>query len=476
MRPRWRLAPLLAAVALAGVALPAGWPSAAAPSAADRLWAVGTGAFEDGLYELAARELGRFAQAAPADARRGDGAYLRGRALFALGRYAEALAEFEAAESYPVTRAATGEPMFWQGESLFRLRRIEEARDRYARFLAMKPASPHVAEALYARGMADLELGHPDTAVGAFLEFLRDHATHERAPIVAYSAARELVRAKRFDEALPVLAPYASRYPRSPYLVEARYLLGVTQLELGRAEGVRTLEQFLAQSPTGELAVTARLLVAEAQTKAGRLREALEHYLALVRAAPTHALAPQALYQAGDLALRLGRVAEAEAAWGALRRDFPQHALAGPAGLATARLHERRKQWEQALETAQWVADLRGPERPDALLIVGQSALQLRRNPESAQAYHTAMAEAPPGSKRYFEGLAGLAAALEAATDREGAKRAYREIVDAAPDAELIRWARARLQALEPPPPPPARDAARARPRPKAPARQGGGS
>jgi hypothetical protein len=89
----------------------------------------------------------------------------------------------------------------------------------------------------------------------------------------------------------------------------------------------------------------------------------------------------------------------------------------------------------------------------EGILIVGQSALQLRRNPEAAQAYHAVVVETTQGSKRYFEGLAGLGASLDAATDREGAKRAYREIIDGSPDPDLVRWAKARLAALEAPPP-----------------------
>jgi TolA-binding protein len=460
MRRTRRLAPILLGLAVAGLALLAGASAAlAARSEADRLWLVGAGAFEDGLYETAYRELGRFVQAAPTDPRRGDAAFLRGKAAFSMERYAEALTEFDRAEAVPLTVAPPGEAVFWQGEALFRLRRMDEARDRYARFLGLKPASPYVPEALYARGLAELETGRPDGAVDTFRDFLREYPNHAHAPTAAYSAARELIRAKRWDDAVALLTPYAKSYPRSPYLAETRYLLGVAQVEAGRPEGVRTLEQFIAQSPRGELTPTARLLVADAQAKAGRNREALEHYQALVRAAPTHPDAPQALYQIGEISLRLNRPADAEAAWSTLRRDFPQHALAGPAGLATARLHEQRKQWDQALQVAQSVADRRSEERLDALLVVGQSALQLRRNPEAAQAYHAVIVESPPKSTRYFAGLAGLAASLEAATDRDGAKRAYREIVDTSQDPELVQWAKRRLAGLDAPPPPPPRKA-----------------
>jgi len=468
MRRRRHLAPVWLRVALTGLAVlsvPA--PGSAAKSEADRLWLVGAGAFEDGLYETAYGELGRFIQAAPTDPRRGDAALLRGRAAFSLERYAEALTEFEAAEAFALTVATPGEAVYWQGEALFRLRRFEEARDRYARFLALKPASPYVPEALYARGLAELEMGRADAAIDTFRDFLRDYSNHARAPTAAYSAARELIRAKRWDDALALLTPYSTRYPGSPYLAEARYLLGVAQLEAGRPEGVRTLEQFVAQAPTSDLAPTARVLAAEAQVKAGRPREALEQYQALVRTAPTHALAPQALYRIGEISLRLNRPTDAEAAWTTLRRDFPQSTLVAPAGLAVARLYEQRKQWEPALQTAQSVADLKGEERSEALLLVGQSALQLRRNADAAQAYRAVVAEAAPASKRYFEGLAGLAATLEAATDKEGAKRAYREIVDTGQDPELVRWAKGRLGALETPALSPPRDAPRPKPKPK---------
>jgi TolA-binding protein len=455
MRRRRRLAPCLVPVALIGLAvLSAPAAGAAARTEADRLWLVGSGAFEDGLYETAYRELGRFIQAAPTDRRRGDATLLRGRAAFSMERYAEALAEFDAAETFALTAApAPGEPIYWQAEALYRLRRFEEARERYARYLGLKPGSPYVPDALYARGVTELETGRSDGAVDTFRDFLKEYPTHPQAPTAAYSAARELIRAKRWDDALAILGPYASRYPTSPYLAETRYLLGVAQLEAGRPEGVRTLEQFIAQAPASDLVPTARLLAAEAQAKAGKSREALEQYQALIRSAPTHPLVPRALYRIGELALKLGRPADAEAAWTTLRRDYPRDERASPAGLAMADLYARRKQWELALQAGQSVADARGEERSDALLIMGQSALQLRRNAEAAQAYHAVALEAPPASKRYFEGVAGLAASLEAATDREGARRAYREIVDTSPDPDLVRWAKTRLSALETPPP-----------------------
>src|SRR5262249_19125049 len=115
-----RLRQLAAAIASAlvvwlGGDLTARVVTAAMPDA-ERSWVVGARAFEDGLYDVASRELGRFTELSPADGRRGDAAFLRGKSAYALGRYPEALAEFQTAERYTLEAATPGEAIFWQAE------------------------------------------------------------------------------------------------------------------------------------------------------------------------------------------------------------------------------------------------------------------------------------------------------------------------------------------------------------------------
>lgn len=441
-------------------------PAAAAVSEADRLWTVGAQAFEDGLYDLAYRELGRFVQAAPGDGRRGDATLLRGKAAFALGRYSDALGEFQAAEALPLRVYTPGDPVFWQAEVLFRLRRLADARERYSLFLRTEPTSPNAPDALYARGLSELELGMPDEALATFSRLLREHPASELAGSAAYAVARELVRTKRWDEALGLLSTYASRFPQSRFLSETRYLLGVSQLEAGRAtDGIRTLEQFLAANPTHELAPTARFLTAQAQAKAGRPREAIEHYRALIKQAPTNPLIPQALYEIGELSQRLGRAADAEAAWKTLRREHPGDALAEPAGLELANLYLKRRQFDPAMEVAREVAEANGAQRLEALLLLGESALKAGKTADAQDAYASALAEAPGGAPQRFRALAGVGLVAESRQDAEVAKRAYQEIVEQADDAELVRWAKGRVREIEAREKPPPRPAPKARPR-----------
>jgi TolA-binding protein len=440
-----RLVCLVALVAGAAVG-----PAAAAVSEPDRLWAVGVQAFEDGLYDVTYRELGRFVQAAPADPRRGDAMLLRGKAAFALKSYADALAEFQAAENLPLRAFTPGEPIFWQAEVYFRLRRFDQARERYSVLLRDYPGSPYAPDALYARGFSELELGLPDEALATFSTLLAQYPATELAGSAAYAAARELVRAKRWEEAYALLSSYASRFPRSRFLTETQYLLGVAQIETGRTpEAVRTLESWLAGNRTQELAPTARVLLGEAHAKAGRAREAVEQYRALVRDAPTHPLVPQALYQIGELSGQLGRAPDAEAAWKALRRDYPRDALAELAGLELVSLYVKRKQFEPAVALAREVADANGSQRLEALLLLGESALKAGKPTEAQTAYATAAAEAPAESGPRFRALAGVGLVAEAQKDEAAAKQAYQEIVDKAEDQDLVRWAGERIQTLE---------------------------
>lgn len=464
-----RMTPTLAClVALLAWAAPGPGPARAAVAEPERLWTVGVQAFEDGLYDVTYRELGRFVQVAPADSRRGDATLLRGKSALALGWYPEALAEFQAAERLRLRAFTPGEPLFWQAEVLFRLRRYDQARERYSLLLRGHPASPYAADALYARGFSELELGLPDEALASFTTLLREYPASELAGSAAYAAARELVRAKRWDEALALLATYAVRFPQSRFLTETRYLLGVSQIETGRTvEAVRTLEQFVGAHGKHELAPTARALLAEAHLKAGRGREAVEQYRALVKDAPASPLVPQALYQIGELSERLGRPQDAEAAWKALRRDHPRDALAELAGLDLASLYLKRRQFEPAAEVARQVAEASGAQRLDALLLLGESALKAGKTSEAQTAYASALAEAPADSPSRFRALAGAGLVAEAQKEPEAAKQAYQEIVEKADDQDLVQWAKGRIQSLEEREKAPPRPAPKTKPKPK---------
>src|SRR5262245_40637277 len=77
------------------VGLLAGLPgTAAAVTEAERLWVVGERSFQDGLYQLSARMLGRLVDRYPTDPRVPEATLLLGKARFSLKAYVGALEAF----------------------------------------------------------------------------------------------------------------------------------------------------------------------------------------------------------------------------------------------------------------------------------------------------------------------------------------------------------------------------------------------
>jgi TolA-binding protein len=470
----------------------------------DRLWTIGASAFEDGLYDQAYRALGRFIALAPEDPRRGDAGVIRGKAALALGRNEDALAEFQGALGSKTQVIPVGEVVFWQAEALFRLNRFAEALTRYRRFLTDSPASPYAPDAWFGRGQCELHEEDSSAAIESFQALVTQYPQNRLVAGAAYSAALELVRAKRWDDALTLLETYGARYPTSPTVAESRYLLGVSLVEKGRtAEGIRALEGFLTVAPKHDLAPTARALLADTYAKTGRPRNAIAQYQLLLKAPGSPALAAQALYQVGELSRKLALVPDAEAAWQALRRDYPQDALAAEAGLALVELEQGRRQFVRATTLAREVAQRGGPRRVAALLLVGESAIAAGNLREAEQGYREALLDAPQGSaegqraaggllalgERHFKAtrleeaarvyglvaeravggsdlqlraVAGTGIVAEARGDMDEARRRYQEIVGSTTDRDLVRWAEARLKVLEPPAPPDAEKAGQA--------------
>jgi hypothetical protein len=87
---------------------------------------------------------------------------------------------------------------------------------------------------------------------------------------------------------------------------------------------------------------------------------------------------------------------------------------------------------------------------------------------DARSAYQTALAEAPATAGDHFRALAGVGLVAESQKEPEAARRAYQEIAEKADDAELVRWAKARLQGLEVRDKPVPRATPKPKPRPSA--------
>src|SRR5262249_40868153 len=239
-------------------------PPAFALDEAERLWLVGSRAFDDGLFGVAIRSLGQLVDRYPTDSHVGDATLLLGKARLAQKSYQGALEAFRKAQSPSPPPGRPGEARFWEAETLFRMKRFSEARDQYQRVVKDYDGSPIVPDAMYGLAWTDLELKQREVAVADFRRLLFAHPDHPTAASATFYLARTLVEMKHPDEAVVLLRSFPTKYPDHRLVPAPRFLLGQALIAAGDTrEGTAELRAFAPAYPTHALTAQARRLTAD---------------------------------------------------------------------------------------------------------------------------------------------------------------------------------------------------------------------
>jgi TolA-binding protein len=416
-------------------------------SEADRLWLVGEQAFGDRLYALSRRMLERFLVQYPQDSRSPQATLLLAKSQLALGALERALAGCRGAQRFAPPPGSPQEARFWEGETLFKLRRYAEARAAYQALLDEDAAAPHAPDALYGVAWSELELGRREPAAAAFRKLLEVWPGHATASPARFYLGRTLTELRQYDEAAAVLALFVNRDPPPSLLPDATYLRGFSLVSAGKtAEGVRELKAFVTASPRHELVPQARRVVVDALLRDGSKAELAAEYDALLKQSPPTV---EGLYDAGVIAQKLGKEKDAEVAWRGLRSKFPDHALTARASLELADIALKRNQFKESLAHA-----LKASESEElavklgALLLMGESELKQKHPQAALKAFQSAEALEAGDPARHFRAVAGRGLAHEELRQWAAAAKAYEAVAEESPDKTLRQWAKERLAAV----------------------------
>jgi TolA-binding protein len=425
-----------------GAAAPAG-----AVTESERLWTVGDRAFQDGLYPLSRRVLERLVERYPSDTRVPEATLLLGKVRLSQGQPEAALQAFRQAQTFSPPPGRPDEARFWEGETLFRMKRYPEARAIYDRILTDNPASPSTPDAVYGLAWVNLELKRRDQAVTEFRRLLSNYPESANVPSATFYLARTLLELKKPDESVGLLRSFVAKYADNRLLPEARYTLGQALLAGGQTdEGVAELRAFAKAYPSNDLAPTARRNVVDTLVRQGKKGDLADEYKALVTQSPATA---EGLYDAGVLAGKLGRPKDADSAWARLRREFPDHPLSGRVSLEMAQTAFARNSFKDASTLAR--AASRSPEdaiRGEAFVLLGESELKQRRHAAAITAFKAASDSAAIEPAMRYRALAGTGLAYEEQRQWPQAAKYYDEVAAKSPDKTLAAWAKERLAAV----------------------------
>lgn len=401
--------------------------------------------------------------------------YLKGRALFALGRYEEAAAAMLSVVNDFSSSRYMVQAVFEGAIAYEKAERYEEA----LKFLGLVPkAHPLRPHALQHSGTCAEKLGRTDQAIGFYAEFVEAYPDDEAAEDTLYRLAILRHGAKRWAEAAATFESFAKRFPKSEKAPAARFACGTCHKEAGALEpALEAWRTLVRDYPKDSLAPTACYLLGFEEFQRQRPTEALAHFEACLgygEAAGEYRA--DALFRKGVLLLQLERFAEsvdalraAESAastpeqkdrvllalWPALqrlnRRDEAADVLSAlldrpgapewlkPSQVAWALEHQYfRGRLDEAAKVARFLADHGENDdwRQTAWYWIGRIARD-QKDPARAEAAFRHAADLPAETRHAAEISLRIGEYRYAAKDYEAAERRFQRAQELAKAKEL---------------------------------------
>lgn len=416
-------------------------------------------------------------------------AYTRAEALYALGKYNEALRDY--AVCLQAAPEGSYKPLALLGRAWchFEQKELDASRKALTTLLKGYGASSAAPEALYLSAQVEKEAGHPAAGLQALERLLAEHPVERGAEALLLKGAL-LLDAQKPEAAIATYERYVAQYPKHPDLAQARDQMAWCYARLAQnSEGAAAareqarllLEEVAQEHPTytgldevclrrGELAyedkeyataltwyqkaldaakaldkqeVNASALYRSAwchlhraddtETSAPRRTEerakALDTFRRLVQTCPPGSLTPDSWFRIGELESKRGNPAAALTAYAKVEPG------AGDSPLARGLSHGKALAWlaaqqpQSALQEAKRFLDQfkQGDFTPEMHWVAGQAALALGATKDAAESFRQALADEYRGeaAARAQYGLGRIALQKK---DWAGAREAFLKV------------------------------------------------
>ena len=265
-----------------------------------------------------------------------------------------------------------GEKSYEDGLYAFSSRMLE-------RFIEGFPGDKRAGEATLLLGKARLAQGLLDAALDALQKTGGFSPVPGKPQEARFWEAETLYRLKRFTDARAAYARVISAKPSSPFLADALYSIGWTDLELKRRDAaVIEFRRLVKEFPDHVGVPSASIELARALIETKHADEAVAVLERFSAKYPGHRSAPEARYYLGRARLEAGHTAEGVAQLRAFARAYPRHELAPSAHrLALDAMLRWGMKKELAEEYELLIADK--PPTPEGLSEAGVIAVALDR-------------------------------------------------------------------------------------------------
>ncbi|GAB1352578.1 hypothetical protein MASR1M12_13090 [Erysipelotrichia bacterium] len=274
----------------------------------------------NGEFEKSLRAFEDFLKKYPKSNKVNEAHYQSGLVNISLGRFKEAIANFEKVTSEKVDPDIREKAIYRIGECWFNLGNITLAGDFFNKVIKQFPKGKARFDALYQLGeLAYLQNSYAD-ALTAFEAITA--SGNELAPQATFRAAEVLMKAGRHQEAITRFQQYIDQNPKGKMREDAIFKIGLSWLELkDQGQALAAFSQLL--DATGYFRQEARFHIAEIARSLGNHPLAIQHYKAITTEEPKHPLAPMARRAAGISLFQTGDYKAAIESFGGILKDYP---------------------------------------------------------------------------------------------------------------------------------------------------------
>jgi len=348
-----------------------------------------------------------------------------GDSYYALGRYEEAIRNYE--------RAVGAEPggdyaIFQMGNSHYRNEESFEAVQNFRRLIRIYPYSRLREQAQYNIGYIYFQIGNYDQAIQEFHELINRFPRTSWAARAQYQIGDAYYNAGNYGMAINAYRELMESYPQSPLVVDAVNGIQFAQLAAGEEDtSLDILEEFLNRHPQTGTADQLRFRQAENLLRAGDYQEAVGSFRHYIRVTTNESMIPEAWFQIAEAHEQMGQREQAIAAWSEITEGYPQSDRVDPALLHIGRLELERGRHQNAISALETLVERQGRLQVEALAFFGDAHLAAGNLNRAEDAYNRAL-ERRAGHEQSLIGKGRVALQRGQLMD---ARRYFQQVADA---------------------------------------------
>ncbi len=312
-------------------------------------------ALEDGLYDLAEKQLRDvLAHTDRSTAEGQEALVLLARTLHGQTRYAElvTLVDEATGKGRPPVPAGL---IFWRAMARYELGQYEAALADVKGFAERYPGDPYGPRAARLEAWCGLKAGRATEALAGFERFDQTYGSTDEGLDNLLDWGQALLAAGRADDASKILERLAARAPASSDGQEGRLALAQALIQQGRWEAAWNLLNLVSADSAVRVDRRARAFLALGDLNAARTNyeAAVAAAVKSVELAPTTALKSRGRAMQGRWLLKLGRLDEGAAVLRSAVGAVPRDPIAGDLQLELAGAYLDAKKFDEAAEEYQ---------------------------------------------------------------------------------------------------------------------------